>query len=203
MEGQKNIDILQTIYDDVSEIIEGVYAVKLNNKFGIVNNNTGTTLSPEYQNGIYREKYCILGFNRFTANNTQKKSMVYIYLTDKTYNISDIDNAFKEHSALDYRVIEIEDTDQSKIRLIDTETGDILADNIEKSNMQYRPYCDIKFGIKRADGSIIGITRNMKIDTVENILNATYKKVEKIKTKYKVTNNNGRELLLSEYGQEY
>lgn len=203
MDTKQNVDILQTIYDDVTEVAPGIYAVKLNGKYGLIDNNHNITLDLQYNTGIYREYYCVLGTTQYATAKETAKTIVYVYKTGEKFPATHVDTGIDEHSGVGFKVLVVKDAETDTLKVINTVTGDVLYTGSLKTTIQYRPYCFVKFGIKDDSNNIIGITEQFEVDTIENILNKQYKAVDKIKTRYKVTRDDGTTLRLSEYGQEY
>ncbi len=200
----KNDDliILNTIYDKVYLVADGIYATELNKKYGIVNKIEDFVVDAEFDTGIYRDRYALLG-----SENINRPSKLIIYKGDKEFILGKLKRTnYEEHSSVDFKVIELADLkDENIMTVIDTLNGKALFTyDKSKDAMMYRPGDYIILAIKKDGEDILGVTENMEFDTIDNLVNKRYKQVEKDKRgRYTVVDNEGNKVSLTRFGQRY
>lgn len=220
--GAYNLELLSTIYDSAAEITPGIYGVKLNGQYGLVNDGE-VVLSPEYTKGYFRHNYAILGHtDRGTsATSVKEPDIVLIYNSNKKYLLNDISkNSIKEYPGTEFRLLKIlsqydpdkitVDSNGTKVQnstngiIVDTLSGEELLEFPVASKISYRPYSnEIIYGIKTPDGRCYGVTKDYKAGLVSDLLKDIYDNVTKIRSTYTVTDKHGNKHKLTEYGQAY
>lgn len=206
-------EILETIYDEVEEVAPGLFALKLNKKLGLASKNTGLFIDTEYESALVRENYA--AFFKSDNNSTSNRlimlntELIKEFKLKKTTSRLSTNDILKEHSSLNYRIVEamLLDDEEGVISAIDSLTGVLLFKRKADKDYSYRPYNnEVIIGYLDANTEqYMALTKDMQVMTVENALNTIYDKVERMKgkaIKYKCIKN-GEEYILNKFGQLY
>lgn len=202
------VTVLHTIYDDVKAITNEVYAIRTGkNKFGVIYGDH--VESPNYTSAIYRDNYVILGNDdRYMPYNAKqsginKDGVVVVFKSNKSYKIVGMASSYMEHSSTNYRILEVKNTEENTI-VVDTLTGREIYVIPSGSTVVRRFYDkNVIMGIKTQDGSVIGITPDFEAKPVSDIVKEKFGEFTLKGVKYKVKDTDGKDIILTEFGQMY
>ena len=200
--------LLETIYDTVIQVTDKAYLVGIKDRYGLVETEGENRICEEtdYIRVIYTDKYIIL--------ENHDDGLIRVILTcgvTLSFKVKySIQSVIIEHSALDYRILEVIES-SGIVSIIDTKMGKILGiRDVGNKNYAYRPYNNeiILSFIDVNTKKMVSITKNFDVVETEEAVRKGYSLVEVIKVhgqkRYIVhEKNTGKEFKLNSLGQKY
>jgi len=215
------LDILNTIYSKVKQMADGVYAISDNDKFGLALTELGVIVEPKYRYAVYRKYYAAFSlYNPKTASiqvmdnnsintNSDKHLLVFYSKPSEIITLDNISNIC-EHSGVEYKLLErVKDANTSY--LYDTVTGKVICEYNHTKDYRFRGqenniiFAYDYYKDNSSKPEVYGVDKEFRAGRIEDLLHNYYKEVQ-IDTRYKkfkVTDNDGKEITLNRFGQFY
>lgn len=203
---EKDLSILNTIYDEVIPIGHGRYAIKLNGLKGLTDKITGIAVDSIYKQAIYRDNYGV-----FYGSDKAEDKVIFFNTNKeiKPYKMSNSveHSSLTEYSEVNFSLVEVITEENNKqCTLFNTDTGEeILSYGLSESK-SWRPYNnDIILSVSDG-GDFVGINKKLETGKIPELLGKMYKTVEIKKGRqggYICTDKSGNITELNKFGQIY